>query len=61
MTEKQHVLHPTISRFIAEHWEELTKPGTCSHLVVEHDADCTYPKGEPCTCVNGPECRIEKS
>ncbi len=60
MTEKQRDLHPTVVRFITENWKELSKPGMFSHLVVEHDADCPYPKGDPCSCPNGPECRIEK-
>ncbi len=58
MTEKQRDLHPNVVRFITEHWKELSQPGAFSQLIVEHDADCPYPQGKPCTCVNGPECKI---
>ncbi len=60
MSEKQRDLHPSVARFIAEHWEELSKPGVFSHLVVEHDPLCRYSQGGDCTCTNGPECKIVK-
>ena len=34
------------------------KPGQFAEVVVEHDAHCRYPKGEPCTCVVGPEIHV---
>lgn len=45
-----------------EAWLEANRsrfrPGQVAEVVIEHDTDCHYPKGGPCSCRTGPEIRI---
>ncbi len=51
---------PSVEAFIKKHEDELSRPGSLSQIIIEHDADCPYPRGFPCRCIFGPECRIVK-
>jgi hypothetical protein len=47
---------PAVEAWIAQH---RTRLGPGLHdMQVWHDAGCSYPRGGPCSCANGPEIRL---
>lgn len=48
---------PSVEAFVAQHRGRFPA-GEVTELAVEHDADCRYPRGFPCSCVLGPEIRV---
>ena len=49
---------PSVAAWVEAHRSSF-KAGDVHNIIVEHDAHCRYPAGAPCTCVAGPEIKID--
>jgi hypothetical protein len=49
---------PSVAAWAEAHRSRF-KAGTVYNVVVEHDAGCRYPAGAPCSCVMGPEIKVD--
>jgi hypothetical protein len=49
---------PAVESWLAANRSRFS-PGTVAEVVVEHEAECGYPRGGPCTCPDGPTIRVK--
>lgn len=49
---------PAVAAWLEANRSRL-RPGQVTAVQVLHESHCTYPKGGPCACPDGPEIRIK--